>query len=347
MRQTRRIDIGNVGIGGGAPISVQSMTNVDTRDTPAVIDQIKRMQEAGVELVRVAAPDDLAASNLRAIKKEISVPLIADIHFDYRLAIKSLDNGADCLRINPGNIGARWKVEEVTKAAKDRGAPIRIGVNAGSLEKRLWKKYGAPSAEAMVESAINHIGVLEDLNFDTIKVSMKSSNVAMTVEAYRRLAEKVDYPFHVGISEAGTRWSGTIKSAVGMGILLHEGIGDTIRVSLTDDPVEEVKVAFEILKVLGIRQVGPELISCPSCGRTQINLIDLARDVEESLCAIGKPLKVAVMGCVVNGPGEAREADIGIAGGKGEGLIFRKGKIIRKAPENQLRDALMEEAQKL
>ncbi len=347
MRQTRRIDIGKVKIGGGAPISVQSMTNVDTRDTPAVIDQIKRLQEAGVELVRVAVPDDLAASSLLAIKEEISVPLIADIHFDYRLALKSLENGADCLRINPGNIGARWKVEEVTKAAKERGAPIRIGVNAGSLEKKLWKKYGAPSAEAMVESATEHIGVLEDLNFCAIKVSMKSSNVAMTVEAYQRLAEKVDYPFHVGISEAGTRWSGTIKSAVGVGILLHEGIGDTIRVSLTDDPVEEVKVAFEILKVLGIRQVGPELISCPSCGRTQINLIDLAKDVEESLRAIGKPLKVAVMGCVVNGPGEAREADIGIAGGKGEGLIFRKGKIIRKAPEDQLRDALMEEAEKL
>ncbi|HEB71510.1 MAG TPA: flavodoxin-dependent (E)-4-hydroxy-3-methylbut-2-enyl-diphosphate synthase, partial [Nitrospirae bacterium] len=267
--------------------------------------------------------------------------------FDYRLALASIEKGADCLRLNPGNIGAKWKVEEVTKAAQGMGVPIRIGVNAGSLKKDLLKKHGGPTAGAMAESALEHIHILEELNFHSLKISLKASNVRTTVNAYRLLAGSVDYPFHIGVSEAGTRWSGTIKSAVGVGILLSEGIGDTLRISLTDDPVEEVRVAYEILKVLGIRQESPELISCPTCGRCEINLIDMANEVEKALAKIKKPIKVAVMGCVVNGPGEAREADIGIAGGKGEGLIFRKGVILRKVPEDQLKDALLEEAMKL
>ncbi len=334
-------------IGGGAPICVQSMTNTHTQDTGATIDQIIRLQEAGCELVRVAVPDAEAADGLKKIKDSISIPLIADVHFDYRLALSSIDNGADCLRLNPGNIGAKWKVEEVTKAAMDRGVPIRIGVNAGSLKKDLLKKHGGPTAGAMAESAMEHIRILEDLNFNNLKVSLKASNVRTTVDAYRKLADSVDYPFHIGVSEAGTRWSGTIKSAVGVGILLSEGIGDTLRISLTADPVEEVKVAYELLKVLDIRRESPELVSCPTCGRCEIDLIEMASEVEQELKKIKKPIKVAVMGCVVNGPGEAREADIGIAGGKGEGLIFRKGVILRKVPEAQLKDALLEEAMKL
>ncbi len=347
MRKSRQITVGGVKIGGGATVSVQSMTNTHTQDTGATIDQIIRLQDAGCELVRVAVPDAEAASSLGKIKKSICIPLIADVHFEYRLALASIEQGADCLRLNPGNIGAKWKVQEVTKAAMERGVPIRIGVNAGSLKKHLLKKHGGPTAEAMAESALEHIHILEDLNFHSLKVSLKASNVRTTVGAYRLLADSVDYPFHIGISEAGTRWSGTIKSAVGVGILLNEGIGDTLRVSLTADPVEEVKVAYEILKVLGIRQVNPELVSCPTCGRCEINLIDMANEVEQALSKLKKPIKVAVMGCVVNGPGEAREADIGIAGGKHEGLIFRKGKILRKVPEDQLKDALLEEAMKL
>ncbi len=334
-------------IGGGAPVSVQSMTNTNTRDAEATIAQIVQLQSIGCELVRVAVPDMAAAENIKRIKSSICIPLIADIHFDYRLALKAIEQGADCLRINPGNIGARERVEMVTRAAEDSGIPIRIGVNAGSLEKELWEKYGGPTAEAMVESAMGHIRILEDLNFANMKISLKASNVALTVDSYRILAEKVDYPFHIGISEAGTRWSGTIKSAVGIGVLLNDGLGDTVRVSLTDDPVEEVKVAYEILKVLGVRQVTPEFISCPTCGRCEVNLIEIATQVEEALKDLDKPIKVAVMGCVVNGPGEAREADIGVAGGKHEGLIFRKGEIIRKVPEEKLRDALIEEAMKL
>ncbi|VAX15805.1 (E)-4-hydroxy-3-methylbut-2-enyl-diphosphate synthase (flavodoxin) [hydrothermal vent metagenome] len=339
--------VGKVKIGGGAPISIQSMTNTDTRDTGATIAQIIRLQEAGCELVRVAAPDQEAVEGLGEIKKGISIPLIADVHFDYRLALSSIDKGADCLRLNPGNIGAKWKVEEVTKAAQGRDVPIRIGVNAGSLKKDLLKKHGGPTAGAMAESAMEHIRILEDLNFTDLKVSLKASNVHTTVDAYRLLADSVDYPFHIGVSEAGTLWSGTIKSAVGVGILLNEGIGDTLRISLTADPVEEVKVAYEILKVLDIRRESPELVSCPTCGRCEIDLIEMANEVEQALATLKKPIKVAVMGCVVNGPGEAREADIGIAGGKGEGLIFRKGKILRKVPEAQLKDALLEEAMKL
>ncbi len=339
--------VGKVKIGGGAPVVVQSMTNTDTRDTGATIAQVIRLQGAGCELVRVAVPDAEAVEGLGKIKESISIPLIADIHFDYRLALASIEKGADCLRLNPGNIGAKWKVEEVTKAAQGRGVPIRIGVNAGSLKKDLLKKHGGPTARAMAESAMEHIHILEELNFHSLKISLKASNVRTTVNAYRLLAGSVDYPFHIGVSEAGTRWSGTIKSAVGVGILLSEGIGDTLRISLTDDPVEEVRVAYEILKVLEIRQESPELISCPTCGRCEINLIDMANEVEKALAKIKKPIKVAVMGCVVNGPGEAREADIGIAGGKGEGLIFRKGVILRKVPEDQLKDALLEEAMKL
>ena len=347
MRKTRQIRVGGVAIGGGAQISVQSMTNTDTRDAAATIAQIKRLQEAGCEIVRVAVPDEQAAHAIADIRKAIAIPLVADIHFDHRLALMALANGADALRINPGNIGHRKRVEEVVRAARDKGAPIRIGVNAGSIERKLLARYGGPTAAAMMDSAMEHIHILEDMNFDAIKVSMKASSVKLTVAAYRALAEKVDYPFHVGVSEAGTRFGGTVKSAVGIGILLAEGIGDTIRVSLTDDPVEEVRVGFEILKALGLRHTGAEMISCPTCGRTEIDLIRLATEVEEELRKIGKPITVAVMGCVVNGPGEAREADIGVAGGVGCGLIFRKGKIIRKAPENELKQALLDEISKL
>lgn len=334
-------------IGGGAPISVQSMTNTDTRDPAATIGQINRLADAGCELVRIAVPDDDAAMRVGEIKRAINIPLIVDIHFDYRLALKSLEQGADCLRINPGNIGARWKVEEVVKAAKAKGAPIRIGVNAGSLERELLEKHGGPKPEAMVESALGHVRILEELDFHETKISLKASNVRLTVEAYRMLAGKVDYPFHIGISEAGTRWAGTVKSAVGLGVLLYDGIGDTMRVSLTDDPVEEVKVAYEILKVLRLRDAGPELISCPTCSRCEIDLIGIATEVEKELATMKKNIKVAVMGCVVNGPGEAREADIGLAGGKGVGLIFRKGEIVRKVKESEMKEALMEEARKL
>jgi len=334
-------------VGGGAEISVQSMTNTDTRDAPATIAQIKRLEETGCEIIRVAAPDQEAAIAISQIKAGISIPLVADIHFDHRLALTALENGADALRLNPGNIGSRNRVEEVVRAARHKGAPIRIGVNAGSVERKLLGKYGGPTVEAMVESAMEHIHILEDLGFDAIKVSMKASSVGLTVAAYRALADQVDYPLHVGVSEAGTRFGGTIKSAIGIGILLAEGIGDTIRVSLTDDPVEEVRVGYEILRSLRLRDVGPEMISCPTCGRTEIDLIRLATEVEEEIRKMDKPITVAVMGCVVNGPGEAREADIGIAGGKGCGLIFRKGVVVRKVPEDEMREALFEELKKL
>ncbi|MDH5510419.1 MAG: flavodoxin-dependent (E)-4-hydroxy-3-methylbut-2-enyl-diphosphate synthase [Nitrospinota bacterium] len=347
MRQSKRIHIGPVAVGGGAEISVQSMTNTDTRDAPATIAQIKRLEETGCEIIRVAAPDQEAAIAISQIKAGISIPLVADIHFDHRLALTALENGADALRLNPGNIGSRNRVEEVVRAARHKGAPIRIGVNAGSVERKLLGKYGGPTVEAMVESAMEHIHILEDLGFDAIKVSMKASSVGLTVAAYRALADQVDYPLHVGVSEAGTRFGGTIKSAIGIGILLAEGIGDTIRVSLTDDPVEEVRVGYEILRSLRLRDVGPEMISCPTCGRTEIDLIRLATEVEEEIRKMDKPITVAVMGCVVNGPGEAREADIGIAGGKGCGLIFRKGVVVRKVPEDEMREALFEELKKL
>ena len=347
MRKTRQIMVGNVAVGGGAKISVQSMTNTDTRDVKATVAQIKRLEDANCEIVRVAAPDDDAARALGKIKEQATIPIIADIHFDYRLAVTAIKQGVDGLRINPGNIGDRWKVEEVVKAASEKKIPIRIGVNAGSLEKELLMKYGGPTSEAMAESALGHISILEDLNYHELKVSLKASSVPLTVEAYRILAEKVDYPFHVGISEAGTRWRGTIKSAVGLGVLLYDGIGDTVRVSLTDDPVEEVKAAYEILKALKLRAAGPEFVSCPTCSRCQIDLIGIAKEVEQQLADMKKPLTIAVMGCEVNGPGEAREADIGLAGGGGVGLIFRKGEVVRKVKEEEMKDALIEEAKKL
>jgi len=344
---TRRITIGNVKIGRGAPVAVQSMTKTDTRDVPSTISQIKRLESAGCEIVRVAVLNTDAAKAIKKIKKKIKIPLIADVHFDHRLALEAISSGADGLRINPGNIGNKQKVKEVVNVAKDNGVPIRIGVNAGSLEKDLLKKYGHPAAKALVESAGRHIKILEDLKFKAIKVSLKASDVMKTVEAYRLFSKRYDYPLHIGISEAGPAFSGTIKSAVGLGILLSEGIGDTIRVSLTADPVEEVKVAYEILKCLHLRQTGPEIISCPTCGRCQINIRGIVEKVEAGLLKIKSPLKVAVMGCVVNGPGEAREADIGIAGGKGMGILFKHGKVVKTLKEQELFSTLMREIKKM
>ncbi len=343
---TKQITIGTVAVGGGAPISVQSMCSSDTRDVAATSAQIDRLAVAGCELVRCAVLDMEAAHALGKIKALSPIPVIADIHFDYKLALTVLAGGIDGLRLNPGNIGERWKVAEVVAAARERQIPIRIGVNAGSLEKELLAKYGHPTAEAMVESALGHIRILEELGYDRIKVSLKASDVMKTVAAYRLLSQKVDYPLHIGITEAGTIFSGTIKSSVGLGILLADGIGDTLRVSLTGDPVDEVRVGFEILKALGLRQHGVNFVSCPTCGRCQINLIDVATQVEERLKGVEAPFTVAVMGCIVNGPGEAREADFGIAGGKGEGLLFRHGEIVRKVPEAEMADALVAEVLK-
>jgi len=345
-RVTRQIKIGAVSVGGGAPCSVQSMCSTDTRDEAATLAQIDRLIAVGCEIVRCAVPDMDAALALGRIRTNSSLPVVADIHFDYKLALKVLELGIDGLRLNPGNIGERWKVEEIIRSAKERLVPIRIGVNAGSLEKELLQKYGQPTAEAMVDSALGHVRILEELGYDQIKVSLKASDVMKTVAAYRLLAGKVDYPLHIGITEAGTTFSGTVKSAVGLGILLSEGIGDTLRVSLTGDPVDEVKVGFEILKSLGLRQRGVNFVSCPTCGRCEINLIRVAEEVEQRLQGIAAPFTVAVMGCVVNGPGEAREADFGIAGGRGEGLLFRHGEIIRKVPEAELADALVAEVVK-
>ena len=344
---TRQIHVGKVAIGGGAPVSVQSMTNTDTRDAAATLAQIGRLFEAGCEIVRCAVPDAEAAAALTAICAASPLPVIADIHFDYQLALASLAAGVAGLRLNPGNIGARWKVEAVVKACLERRIPIRIGVNGGSLEKELLAKYGHPTAEAMAESALGHIRILEELGYDQIKVSLKASDIRRTVAAYRLLAAEVDYPLHIGITEAGTTWSGTIKSAVGLGTLLYEGLGDTLRVSLTGDPVEEVRVGWEILKSLELRERGPVFISCPTCGRCQVDLIPVAEEVERRLHDLPKKITVAVMGCVVNGPGEAREADIGIAGGKGQGLLFRKGEVLRKVPESEMVEALVAEARRL
>jgi (E)-4-hydroxy-3-methylbut-2-enyl-diphosphate synthase len=323
------------------------MCNTDTRDRAATLLQIRQLADAGCELVRCAVLDMEAAEALGRIKTESPMPVIADIHFDYRLALKVLEGGIDGLRLNPGNIGERWKVAEVVKAAAERHVPIRIGVNAGSLEKELLRKHGHPTAAAMVESALGHVRILEELGYDQIKISLKASDVMKTVEAYRLLAEAVDYPLHIGITEAGTTFSGTIKSSVGLGILLAEGIGDTMRVSLTANPVDEVRVGFEILKALGLRRHGVNFVSCPTCGRCQINLISVAEEVERRLRNINAPLTVAVMGCVVNGPGEAREADVGIAGGQGEGLLFRNGEVVRKVPESEMADALVAEVEKM
>ncbi|MEW6001122.1 MAG: flavodoxin-dependent (E)-4-hydroxy-3-methylbut-2-enyl-diphosphate synthase [Nitrospirota bacterium] len=342
-KKTKTIYVGSVPIGGGNPIVVQSMTKTDTRDIKSTVRQIKSLESSGCEIIRLAVPDMDAAKALSRIKKYISIPIIADIHFDWRLALQVIKEGVDGLRINPGNIGARWKIKEVVSAAKDRRIPIRIGVNAGSLEKELLRKYGHPRPEALVESARKHIELLEELNFSDIKVSLKASDVLHTIEAYRIFSKKYDYPLHIGISEAGPPSRGIIKSSVGLGILLSEGIGDTIRVSLTAKPEEEVRVAYEILKSLGLRKRGADIISCPTCGRCSIDLGELVKKVESRLRNIDKPIKVAVMGCVVNGPGEAREADFGIAGGKGRGILFRKGEIIRKLKEEELLESLLDE----
>lgn len=341
-KKTRQIHVGNVAIGGGSPISVQSMTKTDTRDVRATVDQIRHLESIGCEIIRLAVSDLDAACALGGIKKEVTIPLIADIHFDWRLALEALAQGVDGLRLNPGNIGASWKIKEVVAAASERAVPIRIGVNAGSLDKALLEKYGHPTPEALVESAESHIRLLEDLRFQDIKVSLKASNVTRTIEAYRLFSEKYDYPLHVGISEAGPSFSGIIKSSVGIGILLEDGIGDTVRVSLTDDSAEEIRVAYEILKSLGLRRRGPEMISCPTCGRCCIDLKPLAQKVDKAIRDIKEPISVAVMGCVVNGPGEAREADFGIAGGKGVGLVFKKGEVVRQVKEEQLLEALLQ-----
>ncbi len=346
-KQTRQIHVGNVAVGGGSPISVQSMTKTDTRDVNATANQILSLEAAGCEIIRLAVLDMEAAQALGKIKSQISnlksqIPMIADIHFDWRLALEAIKQGVDGLRLNPGNIGAKWKVKEVVAAAKEKNIPIRIGVNAGSLEKELLQKYGHPTPEALVESAEGHIKILEELDFHDIKVSLKASNVMKTVDAYRLFSENYDYPLHIGISEAGPPFTGIIKSAVGLGMLLSEGIGATMRVSLTAEPEEEIRVAYEILKSLGIRRRGPELISCPTCGRCQVDLRPLAQKVEDILKNVSKPISVAVMGCVVNGPGEAREADFGIAGGKGMGLVFKKGEVVKKVKEEELLDALIE-----
>ena len=342
-KKTRTIYVGKVPVGGGNPISVQSMTKTDTRNVVSTVKQVKGLEKAGCEIIRLAVPDMDAAKALSKIKKAINIPMIADIHFDWRLALEAIKQGVDGLRINPGNIGAKWKVADVVSAASDKAIPIRIGVNAGSLDKKLLEKYGHPAPEALVESAAEHIDILEGLRFRDIKVSLKASNVLTTIEAYKLFSKRYDYPLHVGISEAGPPSTGIIKSSVGIGILLSEGIGDTIRVSLTADPVEEVRVAYGILKALRIRKKGAEIISCPTCGRCNIDLRRLAKKVESRLRAIDKPITVAVMGCVVNGPGEAREADFGIAGGKGRGILFKKGKIIRQVKEEELLNALMKE----
>ena len=347
-KQTRQLKLGSVRIGGGAPIVVQSMTNTDTRDVEATLGQIKRLHDAGCEIVRVAVPDETAARAVRVIHVASPIPVIADIHFDYRLALMALEAGLEGLRINPGNIGERKNVEMVVDAAKARGAVIRVGVNSGSVEKRLLEQYGGPTPQAMVESALGHVRILEEHGFYDTKISIKSSSVLNTIECYRLLSQRCDYPLHLGVTEAGGVLRGAIKSSVGMGVLLSEGIGDTLRVSLTAAPEEEMTVAWELLRVLGLRQRGPEIISCPTCGRTEIDLIGLAQEVERRLRTENAPIKVAVMGCVVNGPGEAREADLGMAGGRDKGIIFRKGEVIRSVRgQETLLAAFMEELDKL
>lgn len=346
-KKTRTVLCGDIKIGGNSPITVQSMTNTDTRDIQATVSQIKRLEEAGCEMVRVAIPDMEAARAIRNIKSNIRIPLVADIHFDYRLALKCIEGGVDKLRLNPGNIGAIDRVKQVVIKAKERNIPIRIGVNAGSIDKKLIDKYGAINAQAMVESALEHVKILEDLDFEDIVISLKASDIHLTLEAYRLISNKVDYPMHIGITESGTIRSGTIKSSIGIGALLLNGIGDTVRISLTGDPVEEVEVGKEILKCLGLRNFGVKIISCPTCGRCQIDLIYLANRIEEKLKTIDKQITVAIMGCAVNGPGEAREADIGIAGGKSSALLFKKGQIIGKVEEDQIEDVLLAEIAKM
>jgi (E)-4-hydroxy-3-methylbut-2-enyl-diphosphate synthase len=345
-RKTRQVRVGQVMVGSDAPISVQSMTNTRTSDTRATIQQIRSLTAAGCEIIRVAVPEMADARAIRQIKDHITIPLIADIHFDFRLALAAAESGADGLRINPGNIGARHKVKQVADCAKAHGIPIRIGVNAGSLEKEIEQRLG-PTALAMAESGLANIRILENLGFDLIKVSLKASDVARTVEAYQVLAEKTDVPFHVGVTEAGGLYAGITKSAIGIGLLLTRGLGDTIRVSLTRDPVEEIRTGYEILRALDIRRKGPEIISCPTCGRCRIDLFKIVEDVGKALLERDTQIKVAIMGCVVNGPGEAKEADIGIAGADGTGILFKKGKVFKKVPQDRLVDQLLDEIEKM
>ena len=346
-RSTKMIHVGDVPIGGGAPIAVQSMTNTDTRNVSETVAQIERLAEAGCDIVRLAIPDEAAVAAFGEIKKRVKPPLIADIHFDHRLALGVLKAGAHGLRINPGNIGGPESVKKVVTAAREAEAPIRIGVNAGSLHRDVIKKFGGPTPGAMVESAMEHVKILESLDFPHIKISLKSSDVKNTIAAYELLSERVDYPLHLGVTEAGTLISGTVKSTMGIGFLLAEGIGDTFRVSLTRDPEEEIRVAYEILRCLGLRSRGPEIISCPTCGRCEIDLFSLVDEVERAISGIKASPKVAIMGCVVNGPGEAREADVGVAGGRGQGILFKKGEVVRKVPENQLAEVLIAQVKEI
>jgi (E)-4-hydroxy-3-methylbut-2-enyl-diphosphate synthase len=343
-KKTRKIRVGNVPVGGNAPVAVQSMTTTDTRDVQATVDQIGRLEEAGCEIVRVAVPDEGAAHAIREIRKAIRIPLIADIHFSHRMAIAALENGADCVRINPGNLG-REKIREVVAVAKACGASMRIGVNSGSLEKDLLAKYGGPCAEALVESAMGSIAFLEDLGYREFKLSLKSSDVSTMIRAYRMISERTEYPLHLGVTEAGSVLASSIKSSIGIGILLHEGIGDTIRVSVTGDPTVEMTIAYGILRALGIRKVGPDIIACPTCGRCEIDLAPMVEEVEKKLAGMKEYLKIAIMGCVVNGPGEAAEADIGIAGGRGLGILFKHGKPVKKVKEEELVEVLLREVE--
>jgi 4-hydroxy-3-methylbut-2-en-1-yl diphosphate synthase len=346
--KTRTVRIGDVAIGGENPIRIQSMCNTKTENVEATVTQIRALAAAGCEIIRVAVPNEAAALALKDIRRQIKLPLVADIHFDYRLALAAMENGADKIRINPGNIGEDWKLREVVNAAKERNIPIRVGVNSGSLEKEILKKYGGVTAEGIVESALEKVGRIEELGYENLVISIKSSDVLMCIRAHELLADKTDYPLHIGITEAGTLLRGTVKSAVGLGVILYEGIGDTIRVSLTGDPLEEIKAAREILKSLGLRKGGVEVVSCPTCGRTEIDLIGLANQVEGLVERYSDlDVRVAVMGCVVNGPGEAREADFGVAGGKGAGVLIRKGEVIRTMPEGELLPALEAELQRV
>ncbi|CEO30232.1 flavodoxin-dependent (E)-4-hydroxy-3-methylbut-2-enyl-diphosphate synthase [Paraclostridium sordellii] len=342
-RLSKEVSVGSLKIGGNNPISIQSMTNTDTRDAKATIDQIKRLEEVGCDVVRVAVPDMEAAKNIGEIKKNVNIPIIADIHFDYRLALEAIDQGVDGVRINPGNIGSIDRVKMVVNKCREKNLKIRIGVNGGSLEKELLEKYGSATAEALVESAMGHVKILEDLDFHNIVISLKSSDIYKTLEAYELIAKKVDYPLHIGITESGSVKKGTIKSSIGVGALLLKGIGDTIRISLTGDPTEEVIVGKEILRSLDLLNDKIKVISCPTCGRCNIDLISVVNEVEEKINKVDKDITVAIMGCAVNGPGEAKEADIGIAGGKGEGLLFKKGEIIRKIDGDKLVDELLAE----
>ena len=340
MKKTKVVKVGNIYIGGDNPVVIQSMTNTNTSNVEATVNQIKKLENAGCQMVRMTINNIEAALAIGKIKEQVTVPLCADIHFDYKLALLAIENGIDKLRINPGNIGDDEKIKAVVEKAKEKNIPIRIGVNSGSIEKHILEKYGKPTAEGMVESAMYHIRLLEKYDFHDIVVSLKASNVKMMVDAYRKISEMVDYPLHLGVTEAGTAFQGTVKSSIGIGTLLVDGIGDTIRVSLTEDPVEEIKVAKEILKVLGLREGGVEIISCPTCGRTEIDLIGLAKQVEKTFENENRKIKIAVMGCVVNGPGEAKEADYGVAGGKGVGVLFKKGEIVKKVSENEILEEL-------